>query len=66
MTDAELAAVCWVRAVEQGSRDGVPWRDEDGASASREARRAVGEGGERALAEAFVDTRAELAQRRLT
>ena len=68
MTDAELAGVCWVRAVEQGARDagsGVPWSDDDAASASREARRAVGEGGERAKAQAFVVKRAEIARRRL-
>lgn len=65
MTEAELAAVCWVRAVEQGGGAGVAWSDDDAASASREARRAVGEGGERAKAEAFVVKRAELAQRRL-
>jgi Protein of unknown function (DUF2868) len=68
MTDAELAAVCWVRAVEQGAPgdgQGGPWRDEDAAAASREARRIVGEGGERAKAQAFVVRRAALAQRRL-
>jgi Protein of unknown function (DUF2868) len=65
MTDAELAAVCWVRAVEQGGSAGVPWSDDDAASASREARRAVGEGGEAAKAHAFVVQRAVLAQRRL-
>jgi hypothetical protein len=65
MTDADLAAACWIRAVEQGAREGVPWSDDDAASASREARRAVGEGGERAKAEAFVLKRAQLAQQRL-
>jgi len=65
MTDADLAAVCWVRAVEQGTREGVPWNEADAAWASAEARHAVGEGGERAKAEAFVVKRAELAQRRL-
>jgi hypothetical protein len=66
MTDAELASVCWVRAVEQGARgDAVPWRDDDAAWASREARRAVGEGGDRAKAQAFVLQRAQFAQRRL-
>jgi hypothetical protein len=65
MTDAELAAVCWVRAVEQGTRDGVPWHDDDAAWASREARHAVGEGGERAKAQAFVVKRAQLAALRL-
>jgi hypothetical protein len=65
MTDAELSAVCWVRAVEQGQGAGVPWSDEDAASASREARRAVGEGGDRAKAQAFVVKRAQLAQARL-
>ncbi|HET9977905.1 MAG TPA: DUF2868 domain-containing protein [Burkholderiaceae bacterium] len=65
MTDNELAAVCWVRAVEQGAGAGVPWDADDAAWASREARRAVGEGGERARAEAFVVRRAQLAARRL-
>ncbi len=69
MTDAELASVCWVRAVEQGapsgSGSGVPWSDDDAAWASSEARRAVGEGGERTKAEAFVVKRAQLAQKRL-
>jgi hypothetical protein len=65
MTDAELGAVCWVRAVEQGQAGGVPWNDEDAASASREARRAVGEGGDRGKAQAFVVQRAQIAQARL-
>jgi Protein of unknown function (DUF2868) len=65
MTDAELAAVCWVRAVEQGGGAGGAWSDDDAAAASREARRAVGEGGERAKADAFIVKRAMLAQRRL-
>jgi hypothetical protein len=69
MTDADLAAVSWLRAVEQGAptgeRSGVPWSDDDAAWASREARHAVGEGGDRALAEAFVVKRAQLAARRL-
>jgi hypothetical protein len=65
MTDAELSAVCWVRAVEQGQGAGVPWSDDDAASASREARRAVGEGGDRGKAQAFVVKRAQLAQARL-
>lgn len=65
MTDADLAAVCWLRAVEQGAREGVPWSDEDAAWASREARHVVGEGGDRALAQAFVAKRAQLAARRL-
>jgi Protein of unknown function (DUF2868) len=65
MNDADLAAVCWVRAVEQGARDGVPWREEDAAWASAESRRAVGEGGDKALAQAFVVKRAQLAQQRL-
>jgi hypothetical protein len=65
MTDAELATVCWLRAVEQGAREGVPWSDDDAAWASREARHAVGEGGDRALAQAFVAKRAQLAASRL-
>jgi Protein of unknown function (DUF2868) len=65
MTDAELASVCWVRAVEQGARDGAPWSDDDAAWASSEARRAVGEGGDGAKAEAYVVKRAQLAQKRL-
>ena len=65
MTDADLAAVCWMRAVEQGAREGVPWSDDDAAWASAEARRAVGEGGDRARAETFVVQRAQLAERRL-
>ena len=68
MTDAELAAVCWVRAVEQGAPgdgQGVPWSDDDAASASRQARRAVGEAGDRAKAQAFVVKRALWAQQRL-
>ena len=65
MTDAELASVCWLRAVEQGAGDGVPWRDDDAAWASAEARRAVGEGGDRAKAEAYLVKRAQLAQQRL-
>ena len=54
-----------MRAVEQGTRDDVPWRDEDAAWASEQARRAVGEGGDAAKAQAFVAQRAQLAQRRL-
>ncbi len=69
MTDADLAAVCWVRAVEQGARDGVPWSDDDARWASTEARRAVGDlQGDRAdsrKAQGFVVQRALLAQRRL-
>jgi hypothetical protein len=65
MTDADLANVCWVRAVEQGAREGVPWSEADAAWASAEARRAVGESDERAVALAFVVQRAHLAQRRL-
>jgi len=65
MTDAELAAVCWVRAVEQGASDAVPWREADAAWASAEARRAVGESDDRSTALAFVVARAQLAQRRL-
>jgi Protein of unknown function (DUF2868) len=65
MTDAELASVCWVRAVEQGSREDVPWSDDDAAWASSESRRAVGEGGDRAKAEAYIVKRAQLAQKRL-
>ena len=65
MTDAELAAVCWLRAVEQGAGDAVPWREPDAAWASAEARRAVGEADDRATAQAFVVVRAHLAQRRL-
>jgi hypothetical protein len=70
MTDAELASVCWVRAVEQGAPagegSGVPWSHDDAAWASSEARRAVGEGGDRAKAQAYVIKRAQLAQKRLT
>ncbi len=66
MTDAELAGACWVRAVEQGAREGVPWSDDDAAWASAEARRAVGEGGDRAKGQAFLVKRAQLAQQRLT
>lgn len=62
MTESDLAGACWVRAVEQGAGDGVPWSDDDAAWASREARRDVGEG---ASAEAFVQRRAQLAQQRL-
>jgi hypothetical protein len=69
MTDAELASVCWVRAVEQGTpsgeRSGAPWSDDDAAWASAEARRAVGEGGDSAKAQAFLVKRAQLAQQRL-
>jgi Protein of unknown function (DUF2868) len=65
MTDAELASVCWVRAVEQGAREGAPWSDDDAAWASAEARRAVGEGGDRAKGQAFLVKRAQLAQERL-
>lgn len=65
MTDAELASVCWMRAVEQGAREGVPWSDDDVAWASSEARRSVGEGGERTKAQAYVVKRAQLAQKRL-
>jgi hypothetical protein len=62
VTESELAGVCWVRAVEQGAGEGVPWSDEDAAWASREARRDVGEG---ASAQAFVLRRARLATQRL-
>jgi hypothetical protein len=62
MTEVELAGVCWVRAVEQGASDGVPWTDDDAAWASREARRDVGEG---ASPDAFVRRRARLAAQRL-
>jgi Protein of unknown function (DUF2868) len=65
MTAAELDAVCWVRAVEQGAGDAVPWREADAAWASAEARRAVGESDDRATAMAFIVARAQLAQRRL-
>jgi hypothetical protein len=65
LTDAELASVCWLRAVEQGMREGVPWRDDDAAWASAEARRAIGEGGDAGKAQAFIVKRAALAQRRL-
>jgi hypothetical protein len=69
MTDAELASVCWVRAVEQGAPagegSGVPWSHDDAAWASSEARRAVGEGGDHAKAQAYVVKRAQLAQKRL-
>lgn len=65
MNDADLAAVCWVRAVEQGAGDAVPWHEADAAWASAEARRAVGESDDRATALAFVVARAQLAQRRL-
>jgi hypothetical protein len=69
MTDAELASVCWVRAVEQGAGEGVPWSEADAAWASGEARRAVGElegeGGKVAKSLAFITQRAQLAQRRL-
>jgi Protein of unknown function (DUF2868) len=65
LSDDELASVCWVRAVEQGTREGVPWADDDAAWASREARRAVGEGGDAAKASAYVVKRAQLAAKRL-
>ena len=69
MTDAELASVCWMRAVEQGAPvaegSGVPWSDDDAAWASGEARRAVGEGGDRAKGEAYLVKRAQLAHKRL-
>jgi hypothetical protein len=65
MTDAELASVCWVRAVEQGSHEGTPWAADDAAWAGSEARRAVGEGGDRAKAQAYLVKRAQLAQKRL-
>ncbi|MDH4062379.1 MAG: DUF2868 domain-containing protein, partial [Aquincola sp.] len=68
MTDAELGAVCWLRAVEQGARSvgaDVPWGDADAAWASAEARRAVGESDARAMAQHFIVQRALLAQRRL-
>lgn len=68
MTDAELASVCWVRAVEQGApadgASGLPWRDEDAAWASTEALRKVGESGS-AQSRAFIVQRAQLAERRL-
>lgn len=62
ISEADLAAACWLRAVEQGAGEGAPWSDEDAAWASREARRDVGEG---ASAAAFVLRRARLAQQRL-
>jgi hypothetical protein len=75
IADDDLAAVCWVRAVEQGPRRGAagsegatagaPWSDDDASWASGEARRAVGEGGELAKQQAFVVQRARLAARRL-
>ena len=65
MTDSELAAVCWLRAIEQGAGDAAPWREADAAWASAEARRAVGESGDSATALAFVVARASLGQRRL-
>jgi hypothetical protein len=69
MTDAELAGVCWVRAVEQGAREGVPWSDNDAAWASREARRSVGDVAASSPAaphaQAFVVRRAQLAAQRL-
>jgi hypothetical protein len=69
MTDADLAGVCWLRAVEQGARDGVPWSDDDARWASTEARRQVGDlqgrGDDQVKAQAFVVQRAQLAQRRL-
>ena len=65
MTAAELAAVCWLRAVEQGAGDAAPWRAADAAWASAEARRAVGESDDSATALAFVVARAQLGQRRL-
>lgn len=70
MTDAELASVCWVRAVEQGASgdeaSGLPWRDDDAGWASEEALRKVGEGdGSPQQAQAFLVQRAQFAQRRL-
>jgi Protein of unknown function (DUF2868) len=69
MTDADLAAVCWLRTVEQGAREGVPWRDDDARWASDETRRRVGDlqgpGDDSAKAQAFIVQRAQLAQRRL-
>jgi len=65
MTDADLADVCWVRSVEQGAREHVPWNEADAAWASAEARRAVGESDEPAVAQAFVVQRARLARQRL-
>jgi hypothetical protein len=65
LSDADLARVCWVRAVEQGAGDGVHWRDDDAAWAGAEARRAVGEGGDAARAQAWVVKRAQLAEQRL-
>ena len=62
MNDHQVAAVCWVRAVEQGVRDGVPWTAADAAWAGEQARRALGEG---ASGEAFIARRAEIAQQRL-
>lgn len=66
MTAAELATVCWVRAVEQGADGGAPSREADAAWASAEARRTVGESDDSATALAFVVARAQLAQRRLS
>ncbi len=72
MTDAELASVCWVRAVEQGAPSHeasvVPWRDDDAKWASAEALRQVGvcgQGASSVRAPAFVVQRAELAARRM-
>jgi hypothetical protein len=69
MKDVELAAVCWVRAVEQGAREGVPWTEDNSAWASREARRAVGDvniaSQHPAQVQAFVVQRAQLAAQRL-
>lgn len=63
MTEAELAAVCWMRAVEQGAAAEGPWHGDDAAWATREARREVGEGAD---VTAFVARRARLAKQRLT
>jgi Protein of unknown function (DUF2868) len=65
LSDHDLARICWVRAVEQGTHDGVPWSHDDAAWASAEARRVVGEGDGAALAQAWLAQRARLADQRL-
>lgn len=69
LSDADLATVCWVRAVEQGARGGdgaaMPWGDDDAAWASAEARRAVGDGEGPTKARDYVVTRARMAAQRL-
>lgn len=62
MNEQQLAAACWIRAVEQGAREGVPWTEADAAWASEQARRALGED---AGSEAFVARRAQIATQRL-